>query len=258
MKKTFLTIMLLFGILMMCACSKSVTENVTNSKNSTTEQINTKNEVNLLILNNGAEVPSIGLGTQDHKLELDDSNEGRVKYNDNVEKVVSYALKNGYRHIDTAHGYNNEDGVRRGIIASGVSRKEIWLTSKLWPNEFGEGITYEAINKMLKRLGVDYIDCLYLHHPVGDYVGAWKDMIKAYKEGKVKSLGISNFDNNITAWNAIVNGDFEIKPQITQIELHPFAQRKETRELAKKMVYKLNVGILLLMLTQYYLIMKHW
>lgn len=119
----------------------------------------------------------------------------------------------------------------QGIIDSGIPREEIWLTSKLWPSEYGEGVTMEAIDAMLNRLQVDYLDCIYLHHPVGDYVGAWKDLEKAYRQGKVRALGISNFDNWPKAFHDIAD-DMEIKPAILQIECHPFAQRKETRALA--------------------------
>ena len=101
----------------------------------------------------------------------------------------------------------------------------------MWPSEYGEGITLAAIDAMLERLQLDYIDCIYLHHPAGDYVGAWKDLEKAYRQGKVRALGISNFDNWPEAFSAIVD-EMEIKPQILQIECHPFAQRLETRELA--------------------------
>lgn len=89
----------------------------------------------------------------------------------------------------------------------------------------------EAIDAMLERLQTDYIDLLYLHHPAGDYVGAWKDLQEAYRQGKVRALGISNFDNWPEAYHAIVD-DMEIKPQVLQIECHPFAQRQETRALA--------------------------
>ena len=187
----------------------------------------------LITLNNGVQMPQLGLGTQIQRLEGDSSESGRALLNETSRQAVVAALQSGYRHLDTAHGYYNEHGVGQGIIDSGVPREEIWVTSKLWPSEYGEGVTMEAIDKMLERLQLDYIDCIYLHHPVGDYVGAWKDLEKAYKQGKVRALGISNFDNWPEAFHAIVD-DMEIKPQILQIECHPFAQRKETRELAKQ------------------------
>ncbi|MCM1228159.1 MAG: aldo/keto reductase [Clostridium sp.] len=190
-------------------------------------------DVPMLTLNNGVQMPQLGLGTQIQRLENDSSPSGRELLNETSRQAVVSALQSGYRHLDTAHGYYNERGVGQGIIDSGVPREEIWLTSKLWPSEFGEGTTMEAIDAMLERLQTDYIDLLYLHHPVGDFVGAWKDLEKAYKQGKVRALGISNFDNWPEAFYSIVD-DMEIKPQVLQIECHPFAQRLETRALAEK------------------------
>ena len=189
--------------------------------------------VPLITLNNGVQVPQLGLGTQIQSLERDSSETGRALLNNTSHDAVVAALQAGYRHLDTAHGYYNERGVGQGIIDSGVPREEIWVTSKLWPSEYGEGVTMAAIDAMLERLQLDYLDCIYLHHPAGDYVGAWKDLEKAYRQGKVRALGISNFDNWMDAFNAIVE-DMEIKPQIMQIEAHPFAQRLETRALAEK------------------------
>lgn len=189
-------------------------------------------DVPLITLNNGVQVPQLGLGTQIQRLEQDTSDEGRALLNQTSHDAVVAALKAGYRHLDTAHGYFNEPGVGQGIIDSGVPREEIWVTSKLWPSEYGEGTTLAAIDAMLERLQLDYLDCVYLHHPAGDYMGAWKDLEKAYRQGKVRALGISNFDNWMDAFNAIVEGA-EIKPQIMQIECHPFAQRLETRALAE-------------------------
>ena len=187
--------------------------------------------VPLLTLNNGVQVPQLGLGTQIQRLEQDTSEAGRALLNETSRQAVAAALQAGYRHLDTAHGYFNERGVGQGIIDSGVPREEIWVTSKLWPSEFGEGTTMAAIDAMLERLQLDYLDCIYLHHPAGDYTGAWKDLQKAWQQGKVRAIGISNFDNWPEAFSAIVDG-MEIKPQMLQIECHPFAQRQETRALA--------------------------
>ena len=165
-----------------------------------------------VILNNGVEMPRLGLGTQIQSLEQDASEEGRKLLGDTSHDAVVAALQAGYRHLDTAHGYYNERGVGQGILDSGVPREEIWVTSKLWPSEYGEGTTMAAIDAMLERLQLDYLDCIYLHHPAGDYVGAWKDLKKAYRQGKVRALGISNFDNWPEAFSAIVD-EMEIKPQ---------------------------------------------
>jgi diketogulonate reductase-like aldo/keto reductase len=143
------------------------------------------------------------------------------------------ALKNGYRHFDTAHAYGNESGVGAAVKESGIPREEIWITSKLWPSEYGEGITMQAIDKMLARLQTTYIDLLYVHQPVGDFVGAWKDMEKAVGAGKVRALGISNFDDSDEVFHAIVD-NMKIMPAVMQIECHPYAQRLDVREKVKQ------------------------
>ena len=167
-------------------------------------------------LNNGVEMPRFGLGTFSVS-------------NDDCKQACLVALKAGYRHIDTAHAYNNESGVGVAIKESGIPRKEIWVTSKLWPTEYGEGVTLKAIDAMLERLGLEYIDLLYIHQPIGDYVGAWKDMEKAYKQGKIRALGISNCDAKEEAYQAIVK-KMNINPAVHQIECHPYAQRLDMRK----------------------------
>lgn len=166
-------------------------------------------------LNNGVEMPRFGLGTF-------------AVSNQACKEACLVALKAGYRHIDTAHAYNNEQGVGQAIKESGIPREDIWVTSKLWPTEYGKGVTMKAIDDMLQRLGLEYIDLLYIHQPIGDYVGAWKDMQKAYKQGKVRALGISNCDAREEAFTAIVK-DMKIKPAVHQIECHPYAQRLDIR-----------------------------
>lgn len=168
-------------------------------------------------LNNGLLMPQFGIGTF-------------MQPNDSVCcNSVSTALKAGYRHIDTAHAYGDERGVGRAVKESGIPRGEIWITSKLWPSEYGEGITLPAIDRMLERLGTDYIDLLYVHQPVGDFVGAWKDMEKAVAMGKVRALGISNFDANDEVFRKIMI-ESTVKPAVLQIECHPYAQRIDMRE----------------------------
>ena len=157
-------------------------------------------------------MPQFGLGT--YMLA-----EGDEAYNS-----VLTALKEGYRHIDTAHAYQNERSVGGAIKDSGIAREEIWVTSKLWPNEYGEGKTLKAIDRMLGRLGLEYIDLVYFHQPVGDYVGGWKEMEKALETGKIRAIGISNFDVNDEIFNSIVL-TAKVKPQIMQLECHPYAQR---------------------------------
>ena len=119
----------------------------------------------------------------------------------------------------------------QGIIDSGVPREEVWVTSKLWPSDYENAA--QAIDDMLERLQLDYLDCIYLHHPAGDYMAAWHGLEEACRQGKVRALGISNFDNDMDAFNQIMS-EAEIKPQIMQIECHPFAQRLDTRALAEQ------------------------
>lgn len=127
--------------------------------------------VPMVQLNNGILMPQFGLGTF-------------FQPSDSVcEQSCLTALKAGYRHIDTAHAYSDEAGIGRAVKGSGIPREEIWITSKLWPTEYGEGKTLKAIDEMLGRLQLDYIDLLYVHQPVGDFVGAWKDMEKAVAMG---------------------------------------------------------------------------
>jgi diketogulonate reductase-like aldo/keto reductase len=174
----------------------------------------------MLKLNNGLEMPQLGLGTFN------------IPSHEIAKTACIDSFKCNYRHVDTAHVYNTERALGEAVKASGVPRKELWITSKLWPSEYGEGVTLEAIDKMLARLQTDFIDMLYVHQPVGDFVGAWKDMEKAVAAGKVRSLGISNFDDSDEAFHAIVD-KMKIKPAALQIECHPYAQRLDIREKVK-------------------------
>ena len=170
-----------------------------------------------LTLNNGVKMPQFGLG-------LYMIPEGDVAYNS-----VITALENGYRHFDCAHAYQNERSLGRAIKDSGVERDSIWITSKLWPNEYGEGKTLKAIDRMLGRLGLEYIDLVYFHQPIGDFVGGWKEMEQALAMGKVRAIGISNFDTNDSLFDQLL-ASAKVKPQIMQIECHPYAQRKHWQE----------------------------
>ena len=162
-----------------------------------------------LTLNNGVKIPQFGIGVF------------LIDGEDNTEKAVLEALKMGYRHIDTAHAYFNEKGVGAAVRKSGIPRNEIFVTSKLWPTEYGEGLTYKQVEKMLKRLGLDYIDMILLHHPMKDFVGAWKDLEKLNKEGKVKAIGISNFDRHMDNLHKLLK-NATIKPAVCQSECHPY------------------------------------
>ena len=163
-------------------------------------------------LNNGQQMPRFGIGTYN------------VPGDSTAADAVLFALNNGYRHIDTAHAYRVERGVGQAITESGVPREEIWVTSKLWPSEYSDADS--AIDRMLERLGLDYIDLLYVHQPMGDWRGAWRAMERAVASGKVRSLGLSNFDAADSLYTAAVEWA-KIKPAVMQIECHPYAQRKK-------------------------------
>lgn len=176
-------------------------------------------------LNNGLEIPQFGLGVY------------QVPEGPETENAVCDAIKMGIRHIDTAHAYQNERSVASGIKKSGVNRKEIWITSKLWPSEYGEGKASEGIDKMLKRLDTDYIDLLLLHQQFGDYIGAYKDMEKAVKDGRVKSIGLSNFESN--RLEEVLN-IATISPAVIQVECHPYYQQDALKKRVEKCGTKLE------------------
>ena len=168
-----------------------------------------------ITLNDSTIIPQFGLGVYQVP-------EGEATYNTAID-----ALKMGVRHIDTAHAYQNERSVGKAVKASSIPREEIWITTKLWPHEYGEGKTSDAIDKMLKRLDTDYIDLLLLHQQFGDYLGAWKDMEKAVKAGKVKSIGISNFESD--RLEELCEAA-TIKPSVLQVECHPYYQQNALKE----------------------------
>ena len=168
-----------------------------------------------ITLNDGTKIPQFGLGVY------------MVPEGAETENAVYDALKMGIRHIDTAHAYQNERGVGKAVKKSGIPREEIWITTKLWPSEYGEGKTAAAIDKMLERLDTEYIDLLLLHQQFGDYLGAWKDMEKAVKAGKVKSIGISNFESDrLEELCEAAN----IKPSVLQVECHPYYQQNALKK----------------------------
>lgn len=170
-------------------------------------------------LNNGVEIPQLGIGTF-----LLGENNGEAY------EAVLTALKLGYRHIDTAHAYQNENSIGRAIKDSGIPRNEIWVTSKLWPGDYNDD---KAVDKALERLGLDYIDLMYLHQPMGDYMKAWDVLVQAQKDGKVRALGISNFDRNEDLFDSFME-EVKVKPQILQMECHPYAQRTHWQKKLKE------------------------
>lgn len=172
-------------------------------------------EQTFIKLNDGNLIPQFGTGV----FQVPDGKE--------TLGVVKNALNLGIRHIDTAHAYQNERSVGKAVKESGIVRKEIWITTKLWPSEYGEGVTSQAIDKMLQRLDTDYIDLLLLHQQFGDYLGAWKDMEKAVKDGRVKSIGLSNFESHRLEE---VLDKATIYPSVLQVECHPYYQQKELKK----------------------------
>lgn len=168
-----------------------------------------------VVLNNGSKIPQFGLGVY------------QIQGDENTKVACLAAIHAGYRHIDTAHAYQNERGVGAAVKESGIPREQIWITSKLWPSEYGEGKTADAIDKMLARLDCGYLDLLLLHQQFGDYLGAWKDMEKAVAAGKVKAIGLSNFESE--RLEEVIRAA-TIKPAVLQVECHPYYQQHTLKE----------------------------
>ena len=178
-----------------------------------------KEYVPMLKLNNGLEMPQLGIGTF------------AISYEQAKEACLE-AFRNGFRHVDCATAYRVEGAVGEAMKESGIPREEFFIVSKLWVSDYSKGNTLVSIDTILKRFQADYIDLLYIHQPIGDYVNAWKEMEKAVASGKVRSLGISNFDASKERFHAIVDS-MKIKPVALQIECHPYAQRNDIREWVK-------------------------
>lgn len=169
-------------------------------------------------LNNGIEMPIEGYGV----FQIDPKE---------TERCVIDALDVGYRSLDTAATYGNEEGVGKAIQKSGIPREEIFLTSKLWVADQGYDNAKKAFEKTLEKLGTDYLDLYLIHQPFGDYYGSWRAMEELYKEGKIKAIGVSNFDSARLV-DLIVNN--EIVPAVNQVELHPFVQQEEAIAVMKE------------------------
>lgn len=166
-------------------------------------------------LNNGVDMPMAGIGTF-------------LLTPDEAERSVTSALQAGYRLIDTANAYVNEKAVGRAIKKSGVDCKEIFLETKLWPSFYEQA---DAVEKTLERLDTDYIDLLLIHQPAGNYVAGYRLMEKAYKEGKVRAIGLSNFT---AAQIQEILDICEVKPAILQTEVHPYFQEQALKEFLAK------------------------
>lgn len=173
-----------------------------------------------ITLNNGYSCPVVGIGT--FMLQPKDA-----------QNSVREALKMGYKLVDTAAAYVNERAVGRGIKESGIKREDLFLSTKLWPSDYENE---NAVDETLERLGVGYVDLLYIHQPAGNWLAGYRLLEKAYREGKAKSIGISNFEGKFldelqTKW--------EIVPQFMQVECHPYFTQKELRQTLDKYGIKL-------------------
>ena len=168
-----------------------------------------------ITLNNGVKMPMAGIGTF-------------LLTSDEAEEACVSALASGYRLIDTANAYLNEKAVGRAMKKSGLKREEIFLETKIWPSFYEQE---DAVEKTLQRLGTDYIDLLLIHQPAGNYVAGYRQMEKAYKEGKVRAIGLSNFKKEqIEEILSIC----EVKPAVLQTELHPYHQEPELKAFLKE------------------------
>ena len=163
-----------------------------------------------LTLNNGVECPAVGIGT--FMLSPADA-----------ENSVREALKMGYRLVDTAAAYQNERACGRGIRASGVPRGDVFLSTKLWPSDYANP---NAVDETLERLGTDYVDLLFLHQPAGDWPAGYRQLEKALRDGKARSIGISNFEGR---YMEELERQWEVVPQFVQVEAHPYFPQHELR-----------------------------
>jgi diketogulonate reductase-like aldo/keto reductase len=166
-------------------------------------------------LNNGVEMPILGFGV----FQVTDLAE--------CERSVVDAIETGYRLIDTAQSYSNEDAVGKAIKSSGVTREELFITTKLWIQSSGYEGAKKSFENSLKKLQLDYLDLYLIHQPFGDIYGEWRAMEEFYKEGKVRAIGVSNFHPD-RLMDLIVHN--EIVPAVNQVETHPFHQQNETQQ----------------------------
>lgn len=165
-------------------------------------------------LNNGLKMSTVGLGVFTFSPE-------------EAERAVEAALRSGYHLIDTANAYANERGTGRGIKNSGVNRKDIFVSSKLWPSEYENE---HAVDETLERLGLEYIDLLFLHQPAGNWQAGYKLLEEAYRDGKVKTIGISNFEGKYLDELLEI---CEVTPQVMQVECHPYFPQTESRQITE-------------------------
>ena len=172
-----------------------------------------------VMLSNGVGMPVLGYGV----FQITDAAE--------CERCVGEALARGYRLLDTAAAYRNEQAVGAAVACSGIARSEVFITTKLWVQDAGYDSTLRAFDASLKRLGLDYIDLYLIHQPYSDYYGAWRAMERLYREGAVRAIGVSNFSPERLV-DLCMN--HEIRPMVNQIEIHPFFQQQEALTVMQK------------------------
>lgn len=168
-----------------------------------------------VVLNNGVEMPLLGFGVY----QINDAEE--------CERSVHAALGTGYRSIDTAAAYKNEEAVGKAIRRSGVPREELFITTKLWIQDAGYESARKAFERSLQKLQLDYLDLYLIHQPYGDVYGAWRAMEELHREGRIRAIGVSNFHPD-RVMDLIVHN--EVAPAVNQIETHPFCQQIETQK----------------------------
>ena len=180
-------------------------------------------------LNDGVEIPAVGFGVF------------MIPNGGETYRAVLDALKAGYRHIDTAAAYMNESDVGKAVRDSGIKRDEVFITSKLWLQDYGYDAAKKGVDTSLKNLGMDYMDLYLLHQPYGDVEGAWKALEDAKKAGKIRSIGVSNMTPKI--WNSFVPR-FSTIPSVNQVECNPYFQQKELRKILDPQGVRLEAWIL--------------
>lgn len=178
------------------------------------------NDIPQLPLANGNTIPQLGLGV----FQVDNA--------DDVKNSIKWALDAGYRHIDTAAYYGNEQWVGEAIVESGLDRSDLFVTSKLWNNVRGYDETKAEFQATLDRLGLDYLDLYLIHWPAPGYVETWRAMEDLYRDGKIKNIGVSNFEQNQLD---DLMSQTEIKPMVDQIETHPYFQQTEMHDYLEKL-----------------------
>jgi 2,5-diketo-D-gluconate reductase A len=175
--------------------------------------------MNNVVLNNGVQMPLLGFGVY------------QITDADECELSVYEALQTGYRLIDTAAAYGNEEAVGRAIKRSGVAREEIFVTTKLWVSDAGYERAKQAFERSLQRLQLDYLDLYLIHHPYGDVYGSWRAMEELYREGKIRAIGVSNFQPD-RLMDLIVHN--EVVPAVNQVETRPFHQQVEAQQFMRE------------------------